>query len=88
MLALAALSAPFYADPARTRHGRDAKLMRKLSRVPQARRFIGGSPRQVGRDVKQLLDRAAGRIPVLVAYDVPNRDCSQYSAGGARNARA
>ena len=26
-----------------------------------------------------------GKLPVLVAYNVPGRDCSQYSAGGARN---
>jgi endoglucanase len=32
------------------------------------------------------LTRAAARrhaVPVLVAYDVPGRDCSQYSSGGA-----
>jgi endoglucanase len=96
MLALAALSQPFYADPAhsnarryaRTHHGPDAKLMRKLSKVPQARWFTGGSPKQVRHDVRQLVDKAGQRIPVLVAYDVPNRDCSQYSAGGAKSARA
>ena len=25
----------------------------------------------------------AGRLPVLVAYDIPGRDCGSYSAGGA-----
>ena len=31
------------------------------------------------------MDRAAleGRVPVLVAYDIPFRDCAQYSSGGA-----
>src|SRR5438270_637267 len=28
------------------------------------------------------------RVPVLVAYNVPFRDCSQYSSGGARDAAA
>jgi endoglucanase len=31
---------------------------------------------------------AAGRLPVLVAYDIPWRDCSQYSSGGAASAAA
>jgi endoglucanase len=96
MLALAALSQPFYADPAhsnagryaRTHHGANATLMRKLSKVPQARWFTQGSPKAVRRDVSQLVHRAGKRLPVLVAYNVPNRDCSQYSAGGAKNARA
>ncbi len=31
---------------------------------------------------------AAGKLPVLVAYDIPWRDCSQYSSGGAASAQA
>jgi endoglucanase len=31
---------------------------------------------------------AAGTLPVLVAYDIPWRDCSQYSSGGASDATA
>jgi endoglucanase len=31
---------------------------------------------------------AAGALPVLVAYDIPWRDCSQYSSGGAPSASA
>jgi endoglucanase len=27
-------------------------------------------------------------VPVLVAYDIPGRDCAQYSAGGALNEAA
>jgi endoglucanase len=89
---------PFYVDPPHTNAYRqavtyerqhrpkDAALMRKLARVPQARWFIGGSPRQVRMDVKRLVGKADGKLPVLVAYNVPGRDCSQYSAGGARNA--
>ena len=97
MLALAALAQPFYADPAhsnaahyaRTHHGRDAKVMRKFAQIPQSRWFTGGSPKQVRHDVRALVDAATrkGQLPV-VAYNVPNRDCSQYSAGGAKNARA
>ena len=37
--------------------------------------------------VAQLVNAAsaAGKIPVLLAYDIPWRDCSQYSSGGASN---
>ena len=28
-------------------------------------------------------ERAAGALPVLVAYNIPHRDCGSYSAGGA-----
>jgi endoglucanase len=85
MLALA-LAMPFYADPAhsnaaryaRTHHGKDAKLMRKLSKVPQARWFTGGSPKQVRRNVNALMHKAKRRIPVLVAYDLPRRPCAAH----------
>ena len=69
---------------------RDAELMRKLSRVPQAFWFTGGTPRATRHDVDRVVTGAAksGTAPVLVAYNVPGRDCGQYSTGGARNARA
>ena len=31
---------------------------------------------------------AAGRVPVLVAYNIPQRDCGSYSAGGSASADA
>ena len=31
---------------------------------------------------------ASGALPVLVAYDIPHRDCGSYSAGGAADATA
>ncbi len=98
LAAAAALAGPFYADPdgnaadqARKydEQGRaaEARLMWALSRVPQAFWFTGGSPREVRRQVDQIVDRAheAAAVPVLVAYNVPGRDCGGYSAGGARN---
>jgi endoglucanase len=96
MLALAVLAQPLYVDPthtsagryARTHHGRDATLMRKLSEIPQARWFTSGSPKDVRHDVRALVDKAGNRVPVLVTYNVPRRDCSRYAAGEAKNARA
>lgn len=56
-----------------------------LADIPSASWFTGGSAREVRQDVKHAVvhahaDRA---IPVLVAYNLPFRDCAQYSAGGA-----
>ena len=35
-----------------------------------------------------LAAEAAGQLPVLVAYQVPNRDCGSYSSGGASDVDA
>jgi endoglucanase len=61
-----------------------AQLARMLS-TPQAVWFTSGSPAQVERQVRVTMAEAAleGAVPVLVAYDIPGRDCAQYSAGGA-----
>jgi endoglucanase len=49
--------------------------------------FTEGTPTQVQRQVQQTMEASARQraVPVLVVYDVPFRDCGQYSAGGARN---
>jgi endoglucanase len=102
LAAAPAQAATLYADPSWTgaakqariweKKGRDedAQLMRKLSHIPQAFWFTGGTPRALRRDVDGVVTRAAkqGAVPVLVAYNVPGRDCGQYSTGGAKNARA
>ncbi|HEX5494359.1 MAG TPA: glycoside hydrolase family 6 protein [Mycobacteriales bacterium] len=70
----------------RARHDTgDAALLRALVSVPQAVWFTGGTPQQVRRDVHRTVTRAAAhrQVPVLVAYDIPFRDCAQFSAGGA-----
>lgn len=53
--------------------------------TPQASWFTSGTPKSIEQDVKATVQRAAGKgkVPVLVAYDLPFRDCGQYSAGGA-----
>jgi endoglucanase len=63
----------------------DADLIEWMVETPSAVWFTSGSPNQVGQAVKATVQRAAGKksVPVLVAYNVPGRDCSQYSAGGA-----
>ncbi|XRQ12303.1 glycoside hydrolase family 6 protein [Actinomadura welshii] len=63
----------------------DAAHMRALSKVSQAVWFTGGTPAEVRAGVRETMVKAARQraVPVLVAYYVPGRDCSQYSAGGA-----
>ena len=45
---------------------------------------------EVQEAADQYVDAAAsvGAMPVLVAYNLPFRDCAQYSAGGAANTAA
>lgn len=63
----------------------NANLIEEMIDTPQAVWFSSGTPHKVQQDVKNTVQRAAGKgtVPVLVAYNVPGRDCSQYSAGGA-----
>ena len=66
------------------RHG-DADLIRGMIEAPQAVWFTLGTPAEVERAVRATVKRAAGKgtTPVLVAYNIPFRDCAQFSAGGA-----
>src|SRR5215218_881559 len=56
-----------------------------LGSYPSATWINGGSPNEAKQDVAHVVTaaHAAGEVPVLVAYNVPFRDCAQYSAGGA-----
>ncbi len=73
------------ADLTSSHRREDADLIRTLVDTPQAVWFTSGSPHSVQQDVKSTVQRASGQrtVPILVAYYVPGRDCSQYSAGGA-----
>ena len=53
--------------------------------TPQAVWFTAGTPGSVKRDVRSTVARATAKrsVPVLVAYNMPFRDCAQFSAGGA-----
>ncbi|WP_371749844.1 glycoside hydrolase family 6 protein [Streptomyces sp. NBC_01283] len=68
----------------------NALNMAKLASQPQAEWFTEGTPAQVRREVRKLVHAAAitRRVPVLVAYNVPGRDCSLYSGGGAASSAA
>ena len=64
---------------------KDAALITEMEATPRAVWFTSGTPAQVRQQVRQTMTEAAVEraVPVLVAYDVPGRDCAQYSAGGA-----
>ena len=65
----------------------DAALMEKIAGAPQAYWF-GGWNSDVEADVRAAVSNAASSsaMPVLVAYNIPQRDCGSYSAGGASSA--
>ncbi|MFE4259499.1 glycoside hydrolase family 6 protein [Streptomyces sp. NPDC056883] len=89
---------PFWVDPqsdaarqvaAWEAQGRnsDAQVLRRIADRPMALWGPAGDP---GPEIRRARAsaRAAGRTLVLVAYNIPYRDCGQHSAGGARDAAA
>lgn len=67
----------------------DAALMEKIASQPMAQ-WMGSWNGDIGRDVRDAVSRITGAraLPVFVAYNIPNRDCGSYSAGGARSGDA
>ena len=62
----------------------DAQL---LGSIPSANWITKGTPAEARAAVDAIVDAASarGEMPVIVAYNLPYRDCAQYSAGGAAN---
>ena len=77
------------ADQWRSTRPQDAALLERMAGEPVAR-WIGDWSADVTGDVAKYLTAAIadGRTPVLVAYNIPNRDCGSYSAGGSASASA
>jgi endoglucanase len=69
---------------------KDAALIAKMEAIPKAVWFTSGTAAQVQQQVHKTMVQAAFEraVPVLVAYDIPGRDCAQFSAGGALNQAA
>jgi endoglucanase len=63
----------------------DAARVAALAATPHAVWITGGTPNDARVAALKTVNRAAGKneVPVLVLYDIPFRDCAQYSAGGA-----
>jgi endoglucanase len=65
-------------------HPEQARLLRKIADRPVAD-WVTDGPLPVAQRVGALVGRAqaAQQLPVLVAYNIPDRDCGGHSAGGA-----
>jgi endoglucanase len=66
--------------------GADASAMQTLASQPTANWF-GNWNSDIYNDVHNTVVAAAaqGATPVLVAYDIPERDCGGFSSGGSNN---
>ncbi|MEV8636782.1 glycoside hydrolase family 6 protein [Streptosporangium sp. NPDC051023] len=62
----------------------EAALIRKIADRPNAMWIGDPDPSARVADITEKA-RRAGQVPVLVAYHIPDRDCGQFSAGGAAN---
>lgn len=64
---------------------REPLIASRIASRPQAVWFTTYKPSTVTADVRRVTSAAAeaGKVPVLVAYQIPNRDCGGASAGGA-----
>lgn len=91
------LSATLYVDPDssaarqaeewQASRPEDAELLSRIATQPTAKWF-GDWNDNISEDVDAAATTitAAGALPVFVAYNIPNRDCGGYSAGGAEDA--
>ena len=77
------------AEAWRAKRPSDAALLDRIAAQPVAK-WIGDWSRDVRGDVSRHVARArqGGMVPVFVAYNIPNRDCGSYSAGGSNSASA
>jgi endoglucanase len=84
----------FYVDPAnpasqfaamwdQQNRAADANELRKIGDRSVAHWLLGGASAAVAVDTVVTAAAARGQLPALVAYNIPNRDCGSFSAGGA-----
>jgi endoglucanase len=70
---------------ANTNDERAKKIAKKIASVPTANWFGDKNVNEVDSYVSEAAKE--DKLPVLVAYNIPIRDCGQYSAGGADSAK-
>jgi endoglucanase len=89
-----AAGSTFYTDPgtaaakwvaANPGDSRAAVIRDRIASVPQARWFTTTNTATVRGEVDAYVGAAAaaGKVPIMVVYDIPNRDCGGASSGGA-----
>ncbi len=86
----------FYVDPSseakrladewRSSRPADAAKLDKIAGVSQAR-WLGDWNSNIESDTRAAVEAAGrtGSYPVFIIYNIPNRDCGGYSAGGSNN---
>jgi endoglucanase len=90
----AAAPSVFYVDPqtnaarwvaANPNDGRTAVIRDRIANVPQPRWYTSTNTSTVRAQVDSFVGAAAaaGKIPIMVVYNIPNRDCGGASSGGA-----
>ncbi len=65
----------------------DAEEIRKIAEQPTGEWIGPENPEQEARGYTEAADKA-GRTALLVLYNIPHRDCGQYSQGGAADGNA
>ncbi|GAA1295971.1 glycoside hydrolase family 6 protein [Saccharothrix xinjiangensis] len=91
-----AADSAFYVDPSNSSarwvaanpgDSRAAVIRDRIASVPQARWFTTTNTSSVRSEISSYVGAAAsaGKIPILVVYNIPNRDCGGASSGGARS---
>ncbi|AGL18901.1 glycoside hydrolase family 6 protein [Actinoplanes sp. N902-109] len=91
-----AADSPYYVDPnssaarwvaANPGDSRTPVIRDRIANVPQARWFTANNTATVAGEVDSFVGAAAaaGKIPIMVVYNIPNRDCSGASSGGMPN---
>lgn len=73
--------------PAQQRANRQGNQALEYIASQPIARWFGDWNGNVGSDVDSYVSQAAaaGKIPALVLYNIPRRDCGSYSAGGSQN---
>lgn len=89
-----AAESAFYVDPssssakwvaANSGDSRAGVIRDRIASVPQARWYTTTNTSTVRSEISSFVGAAAsaGKIPILVVYNIPNRDCGGASGGGA-----
>jgi endoglucanase len=89
-----AAASPFFVDPdtnaakwvaANPGDSRTPMIRDRIAATPQGRWFTTTNTSTVRAEVDAYAGAAsaAGKVPIMVVYDIPNRDCGGASGGGA-----
>ncbi len=93
-----AASSPFYVNPnspvaswvrSNASDGRAAVIRQKIATQPQGK-WVGDWTPNIEQETASYTKAAAaaGKTPIFVAYNIPGRDCEQFSSGGAGSTAA